>query len=101
MKLLFISGKYRGKDWNEIEANIQLARQAAVKMWRQGYAVICPHSNTSHFDGLCDDSVWLEGDLEIMRRCDVVYFMKNWRDSAGAKAEHDEALRLGLEIIYE
>lgn len=101
MKVVFVSGKYRGKDWIEIEANIQKAKNASITLWKQNYAVICPHMNTAHFDGLCDDSIWLEGDLEILRRCDVVYFLSNWRESAGACMEHDEALHTGKEIIYE
>lgn len=97
MKLIFVSGKYRG----DISANIQTAKEASIKLWQQGYAVICPHMNTAHFDGLCPDEVWLEGDLEIMKRCDAVYMLSNWRDSAGAVKEHELAQILGKEIIYE
>jgi hypothetical protein len=101
MKIVFISGKYRGKDYQEIEANIQLAKQAAIELWKQGYAVICPHLNTAHFDGFCPDEVWLEGDIEIMKRCDAVYFLNNWGQSQGSIKEHKIATDMGLELIYQ
>jgi hypothetical protein len=99
MRVVFISGKYRGKDYQEIEANIQKAKAAAIELWKQGYAVICPHLNTAHFDGICPDEVWLNGDIEIMKRCDAVYFLDNWKESQGAKHEFDVVIDCGLEII--
>jgi hypothetical protein len=101
MKVVFISGKYRDKDWYRIDLNIQKAKIAAIDLWKRGFVVICPHLNTAHFDGLCDDNVWLTGDLEILKRCDVIYMLKNWEDSEGAKAELELAIKLGLEIIYQ
>jgi hypothetical protein len=62
--------------------------------------VICPHKNTALFDGAADDSVWLAGDVEILKRCDVVFAMPGWEKSEGARAEIKEARRLKLEIIY-
>jgi hypothetical protein len=101
MKVIFISGPYRGESYQEICNNISLAKAAAIKLWREGYAVICPHLNTAHFDGLCPDEVWLEGDLEILRHCDAIYMLKAWRDSAGAKTELKLAQELGFEILYQ
>jgi hypothetical protein len=101
MKLIFISGKYRGKDWNEIDANIQKAKEASIKLWQQGYAVFCAHMNTAHFDGLCPDEVWLKGDIEILKRCDAIFVLKNWQSSEGAKEELRIARKLGMEIIFE
>jgi len=101
MELLFISGAYRADTVKGRSQNIKRARAAAIRMWQAGYAVICPHLNTAHFDGLCDDSVWLEGDLEMLRRCDVIYMMKGWQDSEGARAELNHAMLWGTEILYE
>lgn len=97
MKVVFVSGKYRG----DIAKNIEHAKQAAIRLWQQGYVVICPHMNTAFFDGLCPDEVWLAGDIEIMKRCDAVFFLDNWQDSEGARAEMAIAQDLGLEILYE
>lgn len=97
MKLIFISGPYRGN----IEHNIIVARRASIKLWKRGFAVICPHMNSANMDGECQDNVFLEGDLEIMRRCDAVYFLKDWESSEGSRAEYREAVRLKMELMFE
>ena len=97
IEIVFISGKYRG----DIEANISHAEQASKALWRQGYAVICPHLNTARFDGICPDNVWLEGYLEILRWCDSIFMLKDWEDSKGARAELILAQKLGMMVYYE
>ena len=101
MDVVYISGKYRGN----VNENIEHARREAIKLWQLGYAVICPHLNTANFDGLCNDDVWLNGDLEILKRLypnrDAIYMLKGWRDSLGAIAEIDLAVRRDLKILYE
>jgi len=101
MKLILISGPYRAKTEWELTENIRHAEAAAIKMWKEGWAVICPHKNSAWFGGICDDSVWLEGDLEMLRRCDAIYMLNTWHRSEGAISELKVAQRLGLEIIYE
>lgn len=101
MKVVYVSGKYRDTCHYNVLKNIEAAREAALKFWRRGYAVIAPHLNTAFLDGACEDSVWLEGDLEFVRRCDVVVMLPNYVTSEGAKAELALALELGKEIIFE
>ena len=100
MKVAFISGPYRGPTESDVVRNIRHAEQYAIKYWKLGYAVICPHKNSALFGGLADDSVWLDGDLEFLRRSDVIVLIPGWKTSAGAKAERREAIRLGIPRIY-
>jgi hypothetical protein len=37
--------------------------------------------------------------LEILRRCDAVLVTTDWRDSAGARGEVNEAKRIGLPVF--
>ena len=99
MKLVFISGPYRG----HASDNIECARKAAIRLWEAGYAVFCPHLNTAHFelDCKCEDEVYLKGDLEILKRCDAIYMLRGWEESVGAVAEREAAIMQGKEIIYE
>jgi len=46
------------------------------------------------------DSMFLDGDREIIRRVDAIYMLPGWSSSIGANLEHDEAKRIGIEIIY-
>ena len=101
MKVAFISGPYRGKTHYDIEQNIREAEAVAIKYWCLGYAVVCPHKNSSHFDGLAPDDVWLKGTLAIMEKCDVIVMLPKWRESEGARNELERATLKGLEVIYE
>lgn len=99
MKLIYVAGPYRGPNAWEIECNIRRAETLALEAWRLGVAVICPHANTAHFQGAAPDEVWLEGDLEMLRRCDAVLLTPDWGRSAGARAERDEAVRRGIPVL--
>lgn len=99
MKVIFVSGPYRAATEREVVNNIRRAEAAALRLWREGWAVICPHLNTAHFGGYCEDSTWLAGDLEILRRCDAIYMLPGWENSEGASAEFTVAKHAGLEIL--
>lgn len=101
MKVAYIAGPYRGRTIHDTVENIRRAEKVAIKYWQKGYAVICPHKNTALFDGLCVENVWLKGDIEIMKRCDVIVMMKNWKDSEGARKEYEIAVSLEKKIILD
>lgn len=100
MKVVYVAGPYRGPSEWAVKCNIEAAERIAVALWQQGYAVICPHKNTAFFGGAAPDEVWLTGDLEIMRRCDLVVLVPGWRSSSGTRAEVAEAQRLSIPV-YE
>lgn len=54
-EVVYIAGAYRGKNIHEITKNINAAREAAIKYWKKGYTVICPHSNSALMDGSVPD----------------------------------------------
>jgi len=89
MKLCYISGKYFGETNDETYENIQIARKAAVMLWCKGWAVICPHLNTAFMDGIVPLETFLQGDFEMVSRCDAVFMLPNWQDSKGAKRERE------------
>ncbi|MEW6047307.1 MAG: DUF1937 family protein [Bacillota bacterium] len=99
-EVAYVSGPYRAATPPGIWANIMRARDVAMDLWRMGYIAICPHLNTMLFDGIREDADWLAGDLEILRRCDLVVLVPGWRESAGARAEVEEARRRGIPV-YE
>jgi hypothetical protein len=101
MKIAYISGPYRADSPNGIYHNIQKARKVAIKYWGKGYAVICPHLNTAFMDGACPDHVWLEGDVEILKRCDLVVMMKGWEKSEGARHEYKVANAYMIKTIED
>lgn len=104
MKVAYLAGPFRAPTFWGIFQNIRHAERIALKYWKAGYAVVCPHLNTANFDGAIpkeQDDLWLEGDLEIMRRCDCVIAMSTWQNSSGARAEIEDAKQHKMEIIYD
>lgn len=101
MKVAYIVGPYRAGSGRAVIDNVRAAERTAIKYWRMGYAVICPHTNTAFFDGVCPDETWLIGDVEIMKRCDVVIVMQDWSSSQGSINEVAIAKKEKKELIFE
>lgn len=98
--VVYVAGPFRGKNAWEVENNIRRAEELAFKVWEMGVAAICPHCNGRFFSGTLTDSTWLDGDLEIMRRCDAVILAPGWEKSEGTAAEIKEASSKGIPIFY-
>lgn len=101
MKLIYVAGPYRAETPAGRTENILHAASAAMKLWRDGWAVICPHMNTAHFDGCVSDETFLAGDLAILERCDAIYMLRDWDKSLGARTELAVAQEQGIEVYYE
>lgn len=98
-RLVYVAGAYRSPTENGVLMNILTARDAAVKLWQAGFAVVCPHMNTALMGGTVPDSAFLAGDLTILRRCDAVYMLPGWEKSTGARGEHDDAVKHGIPVF--
>lgn len=108
MKVVYIAGPFRaaskytdGQDMFEIHKHIMYALDMAVKVWRLGAAALCPHANTFPFTGSAPDSIWLEGDKELLRRCDAILMVPGWQKSSGAIVERALAEALRLPVFYD
>ena len=99
MKVVYIAGKYSGPNPWAVEQNIRAAEDVAARVIQLGMMPLCPHKNTAHMEGLADDEFFLAGTMELLRRCDAVLCVPNWGSSAGARAEVEEAERIGLPIF--
>ena len=51
-------------------------------------------------DGLSEADYMAVG-LTMLQRADAIYLLTGWQFSAGARAEHALALKLGLEVIEQ
>ena len=98
--VVYIAGPFRGADSWEMEQNIRRAEALALEIWRLGAAAVCPHTNTRFFQGAAPDTVWLDGDLAILAKCDAVLMTPDWSRSRGATAEHDFACEHGIPVFY-
>lgn len=103
MKVIYIAGKYRDPRGEfYIDANIREARREAVFVWASGGIALCPHLNTAFFGGAFNipDETWLQGDLELLKRCDAVFTVDNYITSKGALAEIEYAKSLNIPVLY-
>lgn len=99
MKVVYIAGPFRASNSWDMEQNIRKAETLALECWRAGFAALCPHTNTRFFQGAADDSVWLEGDLELLKRCDACLMVPGWEKSQGSCAEREFAIANNIVVL--
>ena len=97
--IAYIAGPFRAPTAWGIAQNVRHAEEIGLMVAQAGAMPLIPHANTANFHGEGSDQLWLDGTLELMRRCDVVVLTPDWQRSSGARAERDEAERIGLPIF--
>lgn len=100
--LIYVAGPYSASSEFTVAQNIEEAKQISARLWEKGHAVICPHMNTAFFENEANVSYqqYMDGDFMMVRRCDAMVMTPRWRDSKGAKMEHEYARSLGIPIYY-
>jgi len=103
MKVVYVAGPYTGKDKIERNINIEVARKYGLRLWELGFAVITPHLNTMQMDDYIDvpPEIFYAGDLAILKKCDAIFMVDTWKDSVGAKREHEFAKENNIPIFYK
>lgn len=83
------------------EDNIWAARHVSLELWKRGIPNICPHMNTQDFEQEeKEDSKFVTGYLQIIRRVDFIILLPNWRRSANSVKEFAEAKACGLSVYH-
>lgn len=99
MRVVYLAGPYRDPTEYVTHRNIRAAEDVALGIWQLGAVCLCPHKNTAHFGGALPDEVWLDGDLELLRRCDAVFMMETSWKSSGALKEKALAESISLPVF--
>lgn len=96
--IVYIAGPYRGN----VDQNIQMARDAALKIWDSGNFAMCPHLNTAHFEEDLELSGkdYVDRDLQMLSRCDAILMLPGWQESLGATREHDYAVEQDIPVYF-
>jgi len=100
MKIAYVIGPYRDATHDGVYWKIQRARLVATRLWSLGFAVICPHTNSSFMSGTADEEFFMRGYIEMISRVDLCVVVHGYEDSEGSKAEIEEAGRHGIPVCY-
>lgn len=100
MRIVYIAGPYRGPTAWDIERNVRRAEERAFEVFQLGAMPMIPHANTRFFHGQGSDSFWLEGTLELLRRCDALITVDDWHRSQGATGEVADAVIRGVPVFH-
>lgn len=97
MKKVYISGAIAGHDLAERKAAFKAAERKLAEM---GFAPVNPFDN-----GVPDGAHWrvhMRADIALLVQCDLIYMLRGWELSKGAKLEHDVATSCGIKVLkYE
>lgn len=100
--LIYVAGPYTDPDPWEAEQNVRRAEAVGYEVAKLGAWPVIPHSNTRPcFGSAYTPRMAYAATLQMMRRCDGVFMMRDWKRSTGATDERAEALRLRMPVFYE
>ena len=94
--LIYIAGPFTGPTAWDIAENVREAERHGLLVAKAGGMPVIPHANTHLFHGQLTEAFWYAGTMQLLRVCDGIFLCARWRESKGARAEYEEAHRLGL-----
>lgn len=100
MIVVYVAGPFRAKSMSRRGMNIQRARELAFQVAEAGAMPLCPHTNSGSFDGTLTEEFWLEGCLELLRRCDALITVPGWEQSEGTRVEVTQANLWNIPVFY-
>ena len=95
MKKIYISGRISGLPYTEAVERFTAAKAFLETL---GYEALNPTDN-----GIDPESSWndhMVADIRMLLEADSVFMLPDWRDSKGARIEHNIALELQKPIHY-
>ncbi len=99
MQIAMISQPMNGKTSEEIVAK---KAKMAEYLTERGYRVVNTYFEEEWAQDAQNQSLWfLAKALEVMSKCDAVYFADGWENARGCRIEHEAAKAYGLDVIYE
>ena len=98
MILVYTAGPFTGGSSWKTETNVRRAEELALSLWKAGYAVICPQTNTRFFEGEVEYEQVMQGCFETIGRCDAMVLCPGWEKSAGTAREVEFCRAFGIPV---
>jgi nucleoside 2-deoxyribosyltransferase len=99
--IVYVAGPYRSEDSWEVHANIRRAKEMGDELIQEGIMPLIPHKNTELCEHLNTSQFFLDGTLELMRRCDALLIVPKYENSEGTLGEIAEARKLGKPVFFD
>lgn len=99
IKIVYVGGKFTGKNSWEIHRNVFRAESLGMAVAEAGAMPLIPHKNTSNFFGTMTEEFWYRGTLALLKRCDAMILVSGWEDSKGTRAEVEWARANGMPVF--
>lgn len=84
----------------DVAQNVRRAEALGLEVARLGAMPLIPHANTHLFDGQQTDQFWIDGTLELLKRCDALVTTEDWTHSSGARGEVTYALDNAIPVFH-
>lgn len=101
-KRVYVAGPYRAPSETGCKANIDRAKEAAIRLCVGGFFPMTPHLNTALFDfderlANVPAEFWLDNYKDLVLDCDMVLVLGN---SEGTAAEVKVAQHYGIPVYF-
>jgi len=99
-KIVYVAGALRGnfiRKW----LNFKKIHKICKKLWSNNIINYSPHKNSGWFDNKKTDEFMLASNIELLKRCDILFVVDNWKKSSGTMGELIEAIRSGKKIYFD
>lgn len=98
MKKIYLSGKISGLSVQEYSHNFADAeRQVRLRYQDEELEIVNPTALPAVHTSWAD---YMLRDLMLLKDCNVIALLPNWKDSAGARIEYEFAQMCGIEVVY-
>ena len=87
MQLIYIIAPYTAATHAKTAQNISEAKDLALYCWTKGYAVLCPHLNSSFMSGIIPEEQFYLGTIKMLSRCDIAIAHPRYHEATGCLAE--------------
>lgn len=99
LKVVYIAGAFRAETPWLIEQNVRKAEEYSLHVWQSGGVALCPHTMTRFFQSSAPDCTWVDGTLELLKRCDAMLVVPGYEKSVGTLGEIEQAKKMEIPIF--
>ena len=103
-KSIYLSGKITGLSLIEASKKFSEAERILVNVAKviNPYEIGLPDEHQWISEGISEKERWerhMDRDLDLLRNCDCIYMLDNWKESTGAIIEIKEAISHNIQVV--